>query len=81
MASAEELAKGLESAAEIGLQQEAAASKYVITHNWWMTWRGRVDEYQAYARDWDLDDPIGYGATEAAAIADLQEKIKEADAS
>jgi hypothetical protein len=80
MTSSSTLADNLARAAEIGLKQEAKASEYDITHNWWVDrLRGRVDEYHAFEKDYDLDDPVGWGATESAAIADLEEQIEERD--
>lgn len=34
-------------------------------------------DWRAYLQEWDIDDPIGFGATEAEAIADLQEQLTE----
>ena len=53
------------------------APRYTIHHEWSLATDGRVDVYVAFEKEWDLDMPVGRGATEAAAIADLQEKIEE----
>lgn len=78
MASSEELASGLAVAAEIGRQQEADAANYHTEHNWWLQWSGRVDEWHAFAKEWDDGDPVGYSRVSAAdAIADLKEQIAD----
>lgn len=37
----------------------------------------RKEYWTAFEADWDLGRPVGYGFTEADAIADLQEQLAE----
>jgi hypothetical protein len=34
-------------------------------------------DWRAYLQEWDIDDPIGFGNTEAEALADLREQLDE----
>ncbi len=54
------------------------APRFVTTHNWWMQWSGRVDEWHAFEEDWELDAPVGSSRVSAEeAISDLQEKLED----
>lgn len=50
----------------------------IITFNHCPAIPTRNHDWSASREDYDLDDPIGYGATEQEAIEDLKEKEIEA---
>lgn len=49
----------------------------IITSLWFKPIPFRLYDWEATSENYEAGDPIGFGATEAAAIADLHEQIAE----